>query len=101
MPPSPPTPVGRAWIAQVVPPFVVAMTAEPVDLMAPSAKQVLTEGHEISLSCETPGGTVWLVQVVPPLAVATILAEEPPGEPTARHTEVDGHEIADRAIGEL
>ncbi len=77
------------------------MTAEPVDPMAPTAKHVLTEGHEIALSCETPGGTVWLVQVVPPLVVATTLAEEPPGEPTAKHTEVDGHEIADSVIGEL
>jgi hypothetical protein len=101
MPPSLPTPAGKVWVAQVVPPLVVAMTVEVVNPIEPSAKHVFTEGQAISLSAETPDGAVWLVQVTPPLVVAMMSAEAPPGEPTAKHTEVDGHEIADTAIGGL
>jgi electron transfer flavoprotein alpha/beta subunit len=101
MPLNPPTPVGKAWVAQLVPPFVVAMTVGVVEPIVPTAKHVFTEGQEIAVSSATPDGTVWLVQATPPLVVATMLAVEPPGEPTAKHTEVDGHEIADTVMGEL
>jgi hypothetical protein len=72
--------VGTPWVAQLVPPSVVATTPAPV------ATQFDEEPHETAMT-PMPLEMVCLVQVAPPSD------EEITPEPTARQSEADAHEM--------